>query len=183
MFLSFSELLDLYPEAKVILTVRDPETWYESVLKTIYFITELERDPVLRLYSYLTGSKPVVDLINRLANRKPVQTGLKRGLFEAIAAGRTESKQYYEEWVSAAKRIVPSERLLVFDVKTGWEPLCDFLGLEMPDEPFPRLNDTVVYQEDNARTRRNAYRAVLGVPVLALVLIGGIAFWRMKKNY
>ncbi len=46
-----------------------------------------------------------------------------------------------EKHIAEVKRRVPPERLLVYDVKEGWEPLCAFLGIEVPDGPFPRLND------------------------------------------
>ena len=56
--------------------------------------------------------------------------------------GEEGSAQLYYEWVSAVKRTVPPERLLVFDVKEGWGPLCRFLDLPVPEgEPFPRVND------------------------------------------
>ena len=48
----------------------------------------------------------------------------------------------YHAWVERVKKTVPKDRLLVFSVKEGWEPLCKFLDVPVPDEPFPRVNDT-----------------------------------------
>jgi Sulfotransferase domain len=41
----------------------------------------------------------------------------------------------------AVKATIPAGQLLVYDVKQGWAPLCEFLGVPVPDEPFPRSND------------------------------------------
>ena len=49
--------------------------------------------------------------------------------------------RFFEEWNANVIKSVPEDRLLVYDVREGWEPLCKFLGLPIPDEPFPRLND------------------------------------------
>jgi hypothetical protein len=48
----------------------------------------------------------------------------------------------FERHTQQVKESLPPEKLLVFDVKEGWEPLCRFLGVAVPDKPFPRLNDT-----------------------------------------
>jgi hypothetical protein len=53
---------------------------------------------------------------------------------------------------------VPAERLLVYEVKEGWEPLCEFLGVEAPkDEPFPHLNDTDAFRRRVRRHQACAY--------------------------
>merc|ERR1711920_912771 len=52
----------------------------------------------------------------------------------------------YEDWISEVKRSVPAERLLVFNVKEGWEPLCTFLGVPVPSRAFPRVNDGAMMQ-------------------------------------
>jgi hypothetical protein len=52
-----------------------------------------------------------------------------------------------ERWNEQVRRTVPAERLLVWDPAEGWEPLCDFLQVPVPDEPLPRLNDTKSFRE------------------------------------
>ena len=64
------------------------------------------------------------------------------GMFSTIEAGREESVKFYNDWVEEVKRTVPQDKLLVFSVKEGWEPLCKFLNVPIPDQPFPRSNDT-----------------------------------------
>ena len=51
----------------------------------------------------------------------------------------------YTDWIEDVKRTVPPDQLLVFNVKEGWEPLCNFVGVLVPDTPFPRLNDTAQF--------------------------------------
>ena len=50
--------------------------------------------------------------------------------------------QFFNEWNEQVKAEIPANRLLVFEVKQGWQPLCDFLNVPVPENPFPRVNDT-----------------------------------------
>jgi hypothetical protein len=116
-----------YPDAKVILTTRDPEKWYESVSTTIYRIDQQPTDGMDAL------------MVRWLA----FVTGL---VWEDTFGGRFEDKAHalsvYNQHTENVKRNVPADKLLVFDVKDGWEPLCKFLGVPVPvDTPFPHLND------------------------------------------
>ena len=64
------------------------------------------------------------------------------GIFDPIGEGEEASVKYFNDWVENVKKIVPSEKLLVFDVKEGWNPLCKFLNVPVPNAPFPWENDT-----------------------------------------
>jgi hypothetical protein len=64
-----------------------------------------------------------------------------QGTFDGCFEDKTYAIEVFERHNEEVKRRVPSERLLVYDVKAGWGPLCEFLGVEEPDEPFPRAND------------------------------------------
>jgi hypothetical protein len=68
---------------------------------------------------------------------------------------RAHAKRVFERHNRAVIAAVPASRLLVYQPGDGWEPLCGFLGVPVPDEPFPRLNDTAWY------------RARTGLPALA----------------
>jgi hypothetical protein len=70
-------------------------------------------------------------------------------MFGAIEAGRSASIQFYHDWVKEVKKTVPPERLLEFDVRQGWAPLCQFLDLEIPQNDFPRVNDTKTLKKYN----------------------------------
>ena len=118
----YKELMHVYPEAKVLLTVRDPEKWYESVYNTIYRVSH--RD------------------LSISTHRRMVNALIWQGTFD----GKFKEKDYaiavFLRHSEEVKRQVPPEKLLVYDVKESWEPLCAFLGVEVPtDTPFPHLND------------------------------------------
>jgi len=128
------DLADAYPEAKVILSVRNPEGWYESMNRTIWAI---RRDPdvgrrvaaSLGVHGDLAWMPSLVDNI--------VFEGTFRGRF----ADKSAAMRVFEEHAAAVQATIPPERLLVFEAADGWEPLCRFLGAPMPAKPFPHVND------------------------------------------
>ena len=68
-------------------------------------------------------------------------------LFSAVSAGQEAAVQFYQDHVEEVKRLVPADKLLVYEVKQGWKPLCDFLDVPVPEKPFPRVNDTEAMNE------------------------------------
>ena len=137
----YEPLMQLYPDAKVLLTVRDPDTWYEGVRETIYGLSHRAGGPLgaakEALFSGVSLLRPSLKRQIRMV-RKLIWEGTFHNRFEdrAYAIG------VYEQHNERVKTIVPAHRLLVFDVKQGWEPLCAFLGVDVPkDTPFPHLND------------------------------------------
>ena len=121
------ELSERYPEGKVLLSLRDPERWYESVSNTIY----------QAMMAPAWGEDDVQRAHHKMAREL---------ILERTFGGRFEDKEHaiavYNRHNDEVKASVPPERLLVFEAAQGWEPLCAFLGLPMPDEPFPRVNTT-----------------------------------------
>lgn len=122
----YEEQMRVNPDAKVLLTVRDPEMWYESALATIY------------------PSSTSPD-----NNADPVRAGqarfVKKLIWDGHFGGRFQDKAHaidvFNRHTESVKHRVPAEKLLVFDVQQGWEPLCAFLGIPVPGTPFPRAND------------------------------------------
>lgn len=130
----YRELMDLYPEAKVILTVRDGERWHESGLNTIFPGDRHDSEE---------GDSP-----ERRAHRQMVQTIMWDGIFDGRARDREHAVEVFNRHIRTVREQVPPDRLLVFDVKEGWEPLCAFLGVPVPQgEEFPRLNDTAAFNQ------------------------------------
>jgi hypothetical protein len=127
----WAELAARYPEAKVILTVRDPGRWFESAWSTIFARMTL----------------PVTEDDEVARQRARMQRQL---IVERTFGGNIESPEHaqavYRRHVEQVKQTVAPERLLVYEVRDGWEPLCRFLGLAMPDEPFPHVNTTEAFQ-------------------------------------
>ncbi|MEV8505950.1 sulfotransferase family protein [Actinoplanes sp. NPDC051475] len=122
------ELVAQHAGAKVVLTVRDPDAWYDSALRTIYQAA---------LHAPRGGDSPVA----------MIETVVWDGTFGGRFADRDHAIRVFEEHNAAVRREVPADRLLEFRVTDGWEPLCAFLGVPVPDEPFPRTNDTAAFQE------------------------------------
>ena len=63
-------------------------------------------------------------------------------MFGVFESGEETAVRFFNDWVEQVKSEVPSDRLLVFQVKEGWGPLCQFLGVPVPEEAFPNVNDT-----------------------------------------
>jgi Sulfotransferase domain len=114
------ELADFYPDAKVILTVRDADSWFDSVSETIFS---------QRMQGSLAGT--------------PIEAMMKGVVFDPFD-GPLNDRAFMTRWFTRRNQQVidalPSERLLVFSPKQGWKPLCSFLGVPVPDVPFPRIN-------------------------------------------
>lgn len=118
------ELAATYPTTRFILTVRNPETWADSFSATIHQLG-LERDRVR------DEMRPWTDVAYRVIEK----TGFRIGL------DRPALLRAFEAHTEAVKATIPAERLLVYQVSDGWGPLCEFLGVPVPDAPFPRSND------------------------------------------
>ena len=127
----YREQMAAYPDAKVILTVRNAESWYRSVNETIY--------PV----SHLVAPRWMPWLPGRLRKfRRLVFASIWGGIFRGKFEDQSTAVEIFNQHIENVKREVPAERLLVFDVRDGWEPLCRFLEVDtIPDEPFPRVNE------------------------------------------
>jgi hypothetical protein len=138
----YLDLLEHYPEAKVILTVRDPETWYRSTYDTLY---KYNRMTPFRKLSLLTMGlfKPELKRLSAMwqLNEQILWQNTYKGQFH----NKKFAMEIFLEYIEEVKRKVPADRLLVFNVKDGWQPLCHFLKVPVPDTPFPRVNDSASF--------------------------------------
>ncbi|MGP4091135.1 sulfotransferase family protein [Streptomyces sp. KR55] len=129
-----------FPDAKVILTVRDPESWYASAESSIHAAAVAplpdDADPLFAQVRQMS-----LDVV-------------WDGVFDGRFTDKQHAIEVFEEHVAAVKREIDPARLLVFEVRQGWEPLCAFLGVPVPDEPFPRSNDRAAFRQlmDRRRT-------------------------------
>ncbi len=121
------EQMAYYPEAKVILSLRDSESWYKSIMNTIYPST-----------------------VKAIESDDPQQQAFGKWAtditWDRVFDGRMDDKDHvigvYERHNETVQKEVPADRLLVFQAKEGWTPLCEFLNVPVPDEDFPRVNTT-----------------------------------------
>jgi hypothetical protein len=121
------ELAEHYPEAKVVLSARDPDRWYDSVHNTIYAGDEVYS----RLYPEWW---------------KMVRTVIFENTFHGRFQDRAYAIEMYKRHCEEVQRGLPADRLLVHEIAEGWEPLCAFLQVAVPQEPFPRTNTTADFQ-------------------------------------
>jgi hypothetical protein len=121
------ELADYYPDAKVILTVRDANNWFDSVSETIFSD---------KMHDSLKGS-PLEAMMN----------GVIFDNFGDKVRDRIFMTDWFERHNQAVIDTIPADRLLVFSPKEGWEPLCNFLEVPAPDVAFPRINSRDELQE------------------------------------
>lgn len=139
----YDQLTEFYPDAKVLLSVRDPEAWERSMRDTIWglFYGDVLIRDLSRARSRVDAKwRRYLDLMEEMWKRS--------GLIDSGAATTSESMQAAMERFNAeVQENVPADRLLVWSVGDGWEPLCEFLELPVPDTPFPHLNDSKVFAE------------------------------------
>jgi len=119
------ELIRAYPTAKIIMTTRDEDAWVKSMESTLWgsFVSRTEpKYPIDKCHKYCWNN-------------------------DFPANGR----QYFRAYKDHVRHVVPKESLLEYDVKQGWEPLCEFLGKDVPNLAFPRHDDWVAYKVANKK--------------------------------
>jgi hypothetical protein len=145
------DLVRAYPEAKVVLVERDIDAWFRSFSDTV----------TAGMWS---------PLMHRIADWDPWFVGpmrdthmrWARGWFKAKDREHMDSisRQMYAEHYALVRRVTPKDRLLEYRLGDGWEPLCEFLGKEVPRCEFPNVNDSDAVWEQMAiiaqRGMRNA---------------------------
>lgn len=119
----FRDLVKEFPSAKFVLTERSPERWADSFGATIYKLLAGRGQAPDEMQAWL-----------EMANGVIAHTGFPPGL------DRDGLRQAFVAHNEAVKETIPASQLLVFAVKDGWEPLCEFLEAAVPAEAFPRTN-------------------------------------------
>jgi hypothetical protein len=127
------ELAGHFPNAKVILSVREPDAWFDSVQATIA--------PFLAARG--KHGDPHVNAIAEMAYKTIVVP-----LFDDRLSERDHAIRVFENHIAEVQATIPAERLLTFDLREGWEPLCAFLCVDVPDMPFPKTNSSKQFKEE-----------------------------------
>lgn len=160
----WDDLVSAYPEAKVVLMERDIERWYTSfndaVIEVMWakignFLADLDR--------WFVG--PLRDVHSRWAED---WMGV-----HSKEEMRSKAKEKYREHYAQVRRLVPKERLLEYKLGSGWEPLCAFLGREVPDVDFPKVNETASMHEKMSIIAR---RGLKNLAKRALLWVGPVVF-------
>lgn len=121
------EQLEHFPDAKVILSLRDPDRWYDSVMNTIYKSSS----------AGLASDDPGIQYGSKWA-----QMLIWDGVFDGRMEDRAHVIDVFNRHNEAVRAEVPADQLLVFEASEGWAPLCEFLGVPVPEEPYPKVNTT-----------------------------------------
>ena len=163
----YKELMNHYPDAKVILTIRDDESWIRS--------WNVLNNKVLKSFTFRFLAKvPNTSFsLQKDIHNEMILGG--RGAFQG-AKTDNERKQRFNQWNQSVIDYVPKDRLLVYQVKDQWGPLCEFLNLPRPNDPFPYLNKT----KNMGHMSRfiNSIFVILILVVLAIIISS--VFWGVK---
>ncbi len=126
-------LLEANPDAKILLSWRDAESWHRSVCNTIYhpMTMELPQGAPASFASFQAMARELV--IERT--------------FDGKILDPEYAMQVFEQHNASVRRTAPPDRLIEYEVGSGWEPLCEALGVPVPDEEYPRTNTTEEYRE------------------------------------
>ena len=120
------QLLHVFPDARIILTLRDPEDWYQSINKSIFSALEIQG----KIQSMFGASH---------------KNMVSQFVLDKMFSGRHKDKEYvlevYNEHIRKVEEQVPAGSLLKYTITEGWQPLCSFLDVPIPDQPFPKSND------------------------------------------
>jgi hypothetical protein len=154
------ELMVAYPHAKVLLTLhpKGAAAWYDSTVETIY---AFEKTWQYRLMKRIVpGVRKVSEMTGKLVWQRALAGTLDH---------RAQAIAHYERHIEDVKAAVPPERLLVYSANQGWEPLCRFLGVAVPDKPFPRVNDR--------KAIKSKFRKIALIATTILVGLLALVFW------
>jgi hypothetical protein len=130
----YKELSERYPDAKVILSERDPKQWYQSITNTILkSMTQMQTEDPARAEWFRFARMIVIEQTfhNDLSEHNMIAAYLRHN--------------------AKVKAAIAPERLLVFNPAEGWDPLCRFLGAARPDTPFPHVNTTAEFQDRQSK--------------------------------
>jgi hypothetical protein len=171
----YQDLMEIFPNAKVILTIRDSsKDWIRSAKSSVFlnYICHTT-SPLQNGYYYLCPGLVAADLL--FVPLWPFQRMISVFISKERLGDFSDEygMRMYDEWNEQVKRVVPSHRLLVFNVKQGWEPLCKFLNLPIPNTPFPVSNDTAEFQF--------RMRVIATVGWLCVIIILGGTIWLIRK--
>ena len=127
------ELAAHFQNAKVILSVRSSESWFKSAMNTIY--------PVMANHASLESA-------DRRARARMAYQIIVEQIFDRRMDDPEHAMAVFQRHNEEVKSSIPAERLLVYEAGQGWEPLCRFLGVAVPETPYPKTNSTRDFNND-----------------------------------
>jgi hypothetical protein len=170
------QLIEAYPEATVVLVIRDFDKWFKSIDKGI--LQNLWSPTAEFSISYL---EPLLGSITGVAARKQML-----GFFEAhsLEECRANARKAYDRHHNTIREMVPPGKLLEYRMGEGWEPLCEFLSKPVPDERFPWVNEAAELQKTIMRKVARNIRGAIKVltPWIGGAVVVGVGSWLLVKR-
>ncbi|KAJ7258165.1 P-loop containing nucleoside triphosphate hydrolase protein [Mycena rebaudengoi] len=165
--LFWEEFLAAYPDAKVILTTRDPDQWWKSYNGTIAVLFRSKRAVVAQ---WLDPRG-----FGRFREFMRMTVAMSFGC-DPRAVKEEDAKARFCAHYESVRCVVPKEKMLEYQVGEGWTRLCEFLEKDVPDIPFPRKNDAKLLKEMSdaamrAKYRQVALRVLLPLAILAFLFV------------
>ena len=166
----FEEILEVFPDCKVILNVREEDSWIESLVRQLDAAYALRSKIVSRTKTMLSPTARKFDYV-------------VDSYFNAFIGSCNNKSTYvirkrYRIHNHRVKSIVPADKLLVYNVKEGWKPLCDFLECDVPTVPFPheniksKITTTIMMTRYGQQINREFRSGVLKISLFLVVIVG-----------
>ena len=155
-------LINQFPDAKFILTLRDFDTWYKSTANTIYKVPTMLPDWFKRVVY------PIRMFIELQVNL------IWLGLFKNNFSDRQFTELVYNEHIESVKKTIPADKLLIYRINEGWGPLCEFLNVDKPEIPFPKVNDTAEMLRNFAIVKSLPYVLILSIAAISVLLFTSV---------
>jgi hypothetical protein len=170
-----TQLVKVYPDAKVLLVIRDFDKWYTSYNVIFEDLWSFSADLAIDYAEPLIGSE------TGAASRKAIL-----GFFEAknVNEARKNARMVYDRHHRQLQEMVPPEKLLVYRMGEGWEPICDFLGKPVPDVEFPWVNESAVLKAKMAKKIRShiTRAAIVLMPWIVGTVALGVGLWTVVRR-
>lgn len=166
------EQLELYPEAKVVFTTRDPKKWYKSCCDTVFQVQPNRPGTSLAIKAAMAAGIPCSGIDKMLGKL----------IGDKFLHGDWSEEYVIEAYNAHCEDVLnhcPADKLLVLEVKEGWAPLCEFLEVAIPDVPFPHVNETAEFQKIITLLTDKGSRILVwcGFGLVLVVFVLGAALW------
>ena len=178
----FQEIYEAFPDAKVILSLRDNEDlWAESWAKQNEFVQTLGGFQNRVLFKW-----PFV-IIQRLRGKHTSFDIVYSMLYAAFGSVNSKSsvlfKKKYREHNERVQAVIPKEKLLIYNVKQGWKPLCEFLGCDVPEVEFPRENVGLSLWHNRISKKVEQAKGLLFVVLASFALLAAVLYLLYQQQY
>ncbi|KAI1823871.1 P-loop containing nucleoside triphosphate hydrolase protein [Xylaria intraflava] len=176
-FFMLRSIVKAYPDAKFLLTERDPEKWAKSYLNTLAMASNAFNQLPMSVFKYFDG---FAFYMNRLGN---VMTNYYTNNLGTSDEARQALIENYKDYIADVKHLVPPEQLKVCKLEDGfgWNELCPYLGVPIPDLPWPSQHNTEQFKVViEPRMRKAIFKGMLGVATI--VGVAAVGAWYARKG-